>query len=109
MAHRFAGYSRLGTAFDYGRTDWYDDFYDIDYYAWGPFTWAMQWQVLKPSGNKCLPHGRMTLSELNYGADKIFNLSDSEDKIAGLMIDRRGEVSSVSASLEDGEIAVRAD
>ena len=77
MAHRFAGYKNLGTAFDYGRTDWYDDFYDIDYYAWGPFTWAMQWEVLKPTGNKCYPRGRMTLSELNYGADKIFNLSDS--------------------------------
>lgn len=77
MAHRFAGYKRLGTAFDYGRTDWYDDFYDIDFYGWGAFTWAMQWEVLRPTGNYCYPHGRMTRDELSYSADKIFHLSDS--------------------------------
>ena len=77
MAHRFAGYKRLGTAFDYGRTDWFDDFYDIDFYGWGAFTWAMQWEVLKPTGNYCYPHGRMTRDELAYSVEKIFHLSDS--------------------------------
>ena len=86
MAHRLAGYLRLGTAFDYGRTDWYDDFYNIDFYAWGPFTWAMQWEVLKPTGNNCYPRGRMTQTELQEGADKIFDLSDSasySDRVNG--------------------------
>ena len=46
-----------------------------------------------------------------FGARNMrrFIQTSIEDKIAGLMIDRRGEVSSVSASLEGGEIAVRAD
>ena len=88
MAHRLAGYLRLGTAFDYGRTDWYEDFDDIDYYAWGPFTWAMQWEVLHPSADEthCYPRGRMTVSELQEGADKIFDLSDSasySDRVNG--------------------------
>ena len=74
MAHRLALYMGLGTAFDYGRTDWFDDFYAIDYYGWGAFTWAIQFEVLKTSGNKCNPHGRMTVSDLQAGADKIFNL-----------------------------------
>ena len=74
MAHRLALYMGLGTAFDYGRTDWFDDFYSIDYYGWGAFTWAIQFGVLKTSGNKCYPHGRMTTSDLQAGADKIFNL-----------------------------------
>lgn len=79
MAHRFAGYLGFGTAFDYGRTDWYYDFFDIDFYAWGPFTWAMQWEVLHPGedDNYCYPRGRMTTAELTESANKIFNLSDS--------------------------------
>ena len=76
MAHRFAGYKKLGTALDYGRTDWFEDFDEIDYYAWAPFTWAIQFNVLTTfeNVNKCYPHGRMTVAELNYGANKIFNL-----------------------------------
>ena len=74
MAHRLAGYMQLGTAFDYGRTDWFTDFYNIDYYGWGAFTWAIQFEVLGKSGNYCYPHGRMTTSELAAGVDKIFNL-----------------------------------
>ena len=74
MAHRVAVYMNLGTAFDYGRSDWFNDFYDIDFYAWGAFTWAIQWEVVQTSGNYCYPHGRMTQSELEAGANKIFNL-----------------------------------
>lgn len=87
MAHRFAGYMHFGTAFDYGRTDWYQDYYDIDFYAWGPFTWAMQFQVLLDSNNSpenadktnayCYPHGRMTSDDLSRGVDKIFHLSEA--------------------------------
>ena len=76
MAHRLAGYLGLGTAFDYGRTDWFDDFKDIDFYAWGAFTWSVQWEVIKTKGNKCYPHGRMTKSELKAGVNQIFNLDE---------------------------------
>ena len=74
MAHRFAGVMGYGTAYDYGRTDWYKDYFDIDFYGWGAFTWAIQWEVLKPSGEYCYPHGRLTGEELEYGVNKIFNL-----------------------------------
>ena len=76
MAHRFAGIKKFGTAMDYGRTDWFDDYDQIDYYAWVPFTWAIQFNVLTTfeGVNMCYPHGRMTVAELNYGANKIFNL-----------------------------------
>ena len=76
MAHRLAGYLGLGTAFDYGRTDWFDDFKDIDFYAWGAFTWSVQWEVIKTKGNKCYPHGRLTKSELKAGVNQIFNLDE---------------------------------
>ena len=76
MAHRLALYMKLGTAFDYGRTDWLKDFYDIEYYGWGAFTWAIQFEVLDKKAKDTMgyPHGRMTTSELKKGANKIFNL-----------------------------------
>ena len=74
MAHRFALYMKLGTAFDYGRTDWFRDFYYIDYYGWGAFTWAVQFEVLTVNGDFCYPHGRMTVEELDYSVNKLFNL-----------------------------------
>ena len=76
MAHRYADYLKLGTAFDYGRTDWFDDFYDIDFYAWGAFTWSIQWGILKTSNNRCYPHGRLTRAELQAGAKQIFNMDE---------------------------------
>lgn len=77
MAHRTALYVGAGTALDYGRTDWYDDALDIDYYAWGAFTWAMQFEVLQPVGNKCYPRGRMTAQELQAGVNKIYTLDEA--------------------------------
>ena len=77
MAHRFAKLCDQGTAYDYGRTDWYADFYDIDYYCWGAFTWAMQFSVLERKGDHCYPHGRMTLNDLNRGVAGIFTLDEA--------------------------------
>ena len=78
MAHRFADHMGFGTAFDYGRTDWFSDFYDIDFYAWGPFTWAIQWRVLSfdAENNTCYPHGRMTKAELKAGLAELFDLDE---------------------------------
>ena len=66
MMHRYADYKKYKTAFDYGRTDWFDDFKNIDYYAWGPFTWAIQWEYLLPNkkGNKVYPRGRVNREDL---------------------------------------------
>ena len=79
MAHRLATYLGLGTAFDYGRSDWFDDFYEIDFYAWGPFTWAIQFKVVQTNEtlNRCYPRGRLTVQELEYGANKIFDLDEA--------------------------------
>ena len=76
MAHRFADYMKFGTAMDYGRTDWFNDFSDIDFYAWVPFTWAIQWRVLdyNKDTNTCYPHGRMTAAELKAAVLELFDL-----------------------------------
>lgn len=69
MMHRYTTITNKNkTAFDYGRTDWFDDFKNIDYYAWGPFTWAIQWQFLLPDKktNMAYPRGRVTREELKF-------------------------------------------
>lgn len=69
MMHRYTIITKENkSAFDYGRTDWFDDFKNIDFYAWGPFTWAIQWQFLLPNekNNKAYPRGRVTREELKY-------------------------------------------
>ena len=79
MAHRFADCMGLGTAFDYGRTDWFDDFADIDFYAWGPFTWSVQFGVvyLEEGAKRCCPHGRITYSEFQSGLDNLMDLDEA--------------------------------
>lgn len=79
MAHRFATYMGLGTAFDYGRTDWFDDFADIDFYAWGPFTWSVQFGVvyLEKGAKRCYPHGRITFAEFQSGLDNLMDLDEA--------------------------------
>ena len=77
MLHRYATYKKYKTAFDYGRTDWFDDFKNIDYYAWGPFTWAIQWEYLLPksNGKKVYPRGRVTRDELKFAISAMIELN----------------------------------
>ena len=76
MAHRFADYMHFGTAFDYGRSDWFKDSLDMDFYSWGPFTWALQWKVVHIEDNDkyCLPHGRISYSEFKGGLENLMDL-----------------------------------
>ena len=77
MMHRYATAIGYKTAFDYGRTDWFDDFSKIDYYAWGPFTWAIQWEYLLPdeSGKHAYPRGRVTREELSFALKAMIELN----------------------------------
>ena len=66
MLHRFAIYRNWYSAFDYGRIDNIGDYYEIAYYAWGPVTWAMQWNIMSTRGPGLIyPHGRVSRTELN--------------------------------------------
>ncbi len=83
MMHRYASYAGYKTAYDYGRTDWFDDYFDIDYYCWGAFTWAIQWEYLTPDGNMLFPHGRVTRSD--YKAAIIGLLEDNYDDVPDII------------------------
>ncbi|MCR4793170.1 MAG: hypothetical protein K5871_10485 [Lachnospiraceae bacterium] len=63
-----AGYKR---AIDFGRTDEYMDYYDIDQYAWEALTWAVTWNIMSGKGDPDAPkreqmidpHGAVTADE----------------------------------------------
>ena len=76
MAHRFADLYKLGTALDYGRSDWYKDSLDMDFYSWAPFTWALQWKVvhIEDDSTRCLPHGRITYKEFEDGLKNLMDI-----------------------------------
>lgn len=76
MAHRFADLYKLGTALDYGRSDWYKDSLDMDFYSWAPFTWALQWKVvhIEDDATHCLPHGRITYKEFEDGLKNLMDI-----------------------------------
>ncbi|MBR6477402.1 MAG: hypothetical protein IKS85_03040 [Lachnospiraceae bacterium] len=67
MVHHYAEKKVWLSAFDYGRTDNMDDFFDVDYYAWGAVTYAVQWHIFEVVDNHIYPHGRVTTSELRKG------------------------------------------
>nr|MCR5389312.1 hypothetical protein [Lachnospiraceae bacterium] len=79
MAHRFARTLKLGDAFDYGRTDFYTDFNAIDFYAWGAYTWSMQFHVnyYKEGAELCRPHGRITIAEFKEDLHNLCNLDEA--------------------------------
>ena len=79
MAHRFARTLKLGDAFDYGRTDFYTDFNAVDFYAWGAYTWSMQFHVnyYEKDAELCRPHGRITIAEFKQDLHNLCNLDEA--------------------------------
>lgn len=55
MLYRYSLAYDLYGAFDYGRTDNFGDYFEIDNYAWNSVTWAIQWNILIPKGNTNAP------------------------------------------------------
>ena len=79
MAYRYAGVFKLGSGYDYGRSDWYKDSLDMDFYAWVAFTWALQWKVvhIEKDSTYCRPHGRINYDEFYDGLVNLLNLDAS--------------------------------
>ncbi|MCR5701897.1 MAG: leucine-rich repeat protein [Lachnospiraceae bacterium] len=72
MLMRYAELMGYDRAIDFGRTDDYIDYYEIDYYAWEALTWAVTWGIMEgkgPAGSskaeqKIGPHDKVTRKEL---------------------------------------------
>lgn len=71
MLMRYSEYKDYKRAIDFGRTDDYIDYYDIDQYAWEAVTWAVTWNIMSGKGEpgapkeeqKFDPHGKVTRAE----------------------------------------------
>ena len=79
MMYRYSETMHLYSAFDYGRTDEFSDFYDISYHTWGAVTWAIQWGILEPYGDpdaanserSIAPHSRVTEDDMEDMIDAM--------------------------------------
>ena len=64
------GYKR---SIDFGRSDDYSDYYDVDYEHWEAICWAATWNILHPKGDpnaskdkqRIDPYGRVSRTEFN--------------------------------------------
>lgn len=61
MLMRYAEYRGYERAIDFGRTDPFIDYYDIDEYAWEALTWAVTWNIVIGHGEEGAPKEERTL------------------------------------------------
>ena len=71
MLMRYSEYKNYKRAIDFGRSDDFSDYYDIDYYAWEAVCWAVTWGIYDGKGDpnapkeqrRIDPHGNVTSAE----------------------------------------------
>jgi len=61
MLYRYADCMGYNSAFDFGRSDDFADYYEIDYYAWEAFTWAATWDIINYKGTPGAPKEQLYL------------------------------------------------
>lgn len=72
MLMRFSEYMGYKRAIDFGRSDDFQDYYEIDSYAWEAVCWACTWNIMVGKGDPSLPkserkfepHGTVTKEDL---------------------------------------------
>ncbi|SNU08167.1 Leucine rich repeat-containing protein [Lachnospiraceae bacterium] len=85
MLMRYAEYMNYSRAIDFGRTDEYIDYYDIDYYAWEALTWAVTCNIMEGKGEpgstkaqqKIDPHGKVTREELDVTIKRMLEKNNT--------------------------------
>ena len=73
MLMRYAEYKGYKRAIDFGRSDDFSDYFEIDYYAWEAMTWIITWRIWDGRGDanapkeerKLAPHEYITRDEIN--------------------------------------------
>ena len=74
MLMRYAEYKNYKRAIDFGRTDPFLDYYEIDQSAWEAMTWAVTWEIINVKGDpnaprseqRLDPQGKATREDLEY-------------------------------------------
>ena len=106
MLYKYSVYADLYSSMDYGRTDDFSDYFDIDYYAWEAVTWAIQWEILIPKGpqnepnsqRRIAPHATISRTELESMINAMMELNE----MAPVYTQKPGDVNgSGSIDLDD--------
>lgn len=83
MLMRYAEYMGYKRAIDFGRSDEFMDYYDIDYYAWEAICWAITWNIMDGKGEEGAPkseqridpHGRATVTEFDTMVKRLLEVN----------------------------------
>ncbi len=98
------GYNR---SIDFGRSDDFSDYYDIDAYAWEAITWAATWNIMIGKGDpnapkeqrRIDPHGKATKAEFR---EMLIRMLEVNNDTADIFIGRLpGDVN------DDGEVNIK--
>ncbi|MBP5655163.1 MAG: S-layer homology domain-containing protein [Clostridiales bacterium] len=72
MLMRFAEYMKYQRSIDFGRADDFIDYFDVDYYAWEPVTWAATWNIMQGKGDPDAPKEERRIAPHDYATRKEF-------------------------------------
>ena len=83
MLMRYSEYKNYKRAIDFGRSDDYLDYYDIDYYAWEAVTWAATWHIMEGYGEpgsdkseqRFEPHGTVTRDDFMAALNRLMEVN----------------------------------
>ena len=64
MLMRYSEYMKYERSIDFGRSDDFIDYYDVDYYAWEAVCWACTWNIMVGKGNPNAPKSERKLDPL---------------------------------------------
>ena len=84
MLMRYAEYKKYKREIDFGRSDDFIDYYEVDAYAWEAVCWAATWRILEGKGEKDAPkekrkidpHAAVTRSEFIEFIQLLYEKND---------------------------------
>ncbi len=91
MMMRFAEYMGLQRAIDFGRSDEFKDYNEIDYYAWEAVCWAATWNIMLGKGKQgapkseryILPHTAATRTDFREMTERMFDANKTGRRLSG--------------------------
>ena len=113
MLMRYSEVMDYKRAIDFGRTDDFKDYYDIDQYAWEAVTWAVTWNLMDGKGEAGAPkeellldpHGSVTYTEF----EEMFNRMMEVNGLARRTSFPVPDVTAVPAAGPDAETSENAN
>ena len=83
MLMRYSEAMHLERSIDFGRSDDYEDYYDIDYDHWEAVTWCATWHIIEGKGapgsdkseQKIDPYGRVTYADFESAFNNVLELN----------------------------------